>query len=170
MSEFDKRGVIALDPFFKPERPCSDGVSFHLGLHVFWQDDRVPTGQIIEEHGIDGTEGDPDGVVIDHLNRRDVLVVLLVGLRFVLCIPSQIESIFHISRGERLTIMELDPSLQMKGVYLPILRDVPAFGKSRDDLAVAIKLHQPLKEIVVNHTVDNGRGVCCGIESWRFSF
>ena len=154
---FNQDDTIAFRPFFKsirarPHRMIQELV--FIFLHGSGRTHHACTVcEIGQQRCIRNIQIQFDGVGINHFYGSDSFQFIpSVGL--FLFIPFQIE--LYCLRIELCSIMEFDSLPQMESVFFPIRADFPLFGQHGNDIPLAVKIHQFIKDRLEDHAVNKG--------------
>ena len=152
--------------------PLGSSAQFRPPLSTFSPVHDVPgwVGELREEVGLGSVDGEPQSVVVDHLQAGelggnavdDVLGahdVAQVGVGDRGCgagIEGPLDGPLEVVRRHGLAVVELRVGAQVEGVHQPVGAHLPPLGYVGDQLQVGVDGHEAAEEL---HDESGGRGV-----------
>ena len=141
-----ERDPVAAHPLRKLERARPHRLALQAVHGLARVDDRTLARQVEEEVRVEALERERERVVVLHddvADRRVVLGVRMLRLR----VHRALEDVLDVGRLHLAAVVEVDAALEEEGV-VPVVRRVPALGEPRDELSVAVHLHERLLDVV----------------------
>src|SRR5206468_161648 len=133
-------------PLRKLERARSHRLALQAVHGLARVDDRTLARQVEEEVRVEALERERECVVVLHDDVADRRVVLGVRM-FRLRVHRALEDVLDVGRLHLAAVVKVNAALEEEGV-VPVVRRVPPLGEPRDELSVAVHLHERLLDVV----------------------
>ena len=154
-----QQDLLPRHPAHEPVRPRAHGARHEIPSEVPLRIDVLRQDHhIVEVHQLRRqrlAEGDDDGVIVDDVRRGEIERVESAGdlRRFGLRIDDLLQREEYVARQHRRSIGERGVRIEVKGVLLAVVTDLPLRGDPRRRLQVLVEFDQRREQQVVDEPI-----------------
>ena len=148
-------------------RAGADRFGFRVVFGVFVEHEARTSGQIPQQVGVGGGKGELDRVGVHRFSL--VEAGHLVGV-VVLLLLELVDGPGHVVSVELVAVGEGHVLVEMEGVGLAVLGDVPGFREARLHFVVGVARQQGFVDVADQHLFDGRSGLVADVEADRGEF